>query len=180
MNKSNCFFLGKIKKPNGLSGALELFLDVDEPSPYLNLEIVYAERHHQLVPLFFSKPIQVAGQKFIARFKNIDHIDQASEWTGSDLYLPLDLLPVLSSDQQYYYHELPGFVACTPDGQELGSIFEVMEHGPLQWLVVHRHGQEALLPLSDEVFVRVDRETRRFYLHLNPGMDELYPFLFEQ
>lgn len=172
--------MGKIKKPNGLSGALELFLDVDDPSPYLNLEFVFAERHHQLVPLFFSKPIQVAGQKFIARFKTIEHIDQASEWAGSDLYLPIEQLPVLSSDQQYYYHELPGFLACSPEGRELGSILEVMEHGPMQWLVVQRHGQEALLPLSDEVFVRVDRETKRFYLHLKPGMDELYPFLFEK
>jgi len=179
LDKTNCFFLGKIKKPNGLSGALEVFLDVDNPKLYLNLEFVLAERHHQLVPLFFSRPIQVAGQKFIARFKTIEHIDQATEWAGSDLYLPMEFLPVLHTDQQYYYHELPGYLACTPDGIELGTVFEVMEHGPLRWLVVHRNGQEALLPLSDEVFVRVDRETKRFYLHLKPGMEELYPFLFE-
>jgi ribosomal 30S subunit maturation factor RimM len=54
-----------------------------------------------------------------------------------------------------------------------------MEHGPLQWLVVQRAGQEALLPLNEQVFVRVDRESKRFYLHLSPGMEELYPFLFE-
>lgn len=179
MDASNCFFLGKIKKPNGLSGALELFLDVDNPTNYLKLDFVFAERHQQLVPLFFSQPIQVAGQKFIGRFKNIEHIDQAAEWAGADLYLPIDRLPVLSTDQQYYFHELTGFVACTPEGLELGSIVEVMEHGPLQWLVVQRAGQEALLPLNEQVFVRVDRESKRFYLHLSPGMEELYPFLFK-
>lgn len=180
MEKTRCFFLGKIKKPNGLSGALELFLDVDDFNPYLNLDYVFAERHHQLVPLFFSQPIQVAGNKLLARFKEINHIDQASEWAGAELYLPLGFLPELESNQQYYFHELPGFTACTPEGNALGTIKSILEHGPLQWLVVHRNEQEALLPLNDELFGHIDRETNRFFISLPPGMEELYPFLFEE
>ena len=180
MEKAHCFFLGKLKKPNGLTGALELFLDVDDFHPYLNLDYVLAERHHQLVPLFFSQPIQVAGNKLIARFKDINHIDQASEWSGVELYLPMDLLPELVSNQQYYFHELPGFIACTPEGKVLGTIKSILEHGPMQWLVVQRNEQEALLPLNDELFGHIERETNRFFISLAPGMGELYPFLFEE
>lgn len=180
MEKSHCFFLGKIKKPNGLAGALELFLDVDDFNPYLKLEYVFAERHHQLVPLFFSQPIQVAGNKLIGRFNDIVHIDQASEWAGAELYLPLDFLPDLVSDQHYYFHELPGFKAFTPDGNPLGIIKSLLEHGPLQWLIVHKNNQEALLPLNDELFDRIDRKTNQFFISLSPGMEELYPFLFEE
>ena len=53
MNISDCYCLGRITKPWGVKGQLVLFLDVDSPDDYLDLDSAFVEIKGQLVPHFF-------------------------------------------------------------------------------------------------------------------------------
>ena len=50
IDKESCYFLGKIVRTSGLKGDVSVFLDVDEPESYAELDSVFVERKGALVP----------------------------------------------------------------------------------------------------------------------------------
>ena len=53
MTKEECYLLGKITKPFGFKGQVIVFLDVDTPSDYEELDSAFVEVKGTLVPYFF-------------------------------------------------------------------------------------------------------------------------------
>ena len=53
MNKEECYNLGRITKAWGYKGQVVLFLDVDTPEDYLELDSAFVEVKGKLVPYFF-------------------------------------------------------------------------------------------------------------------------------
>jgi 16S rRNA processing protein RimM len=54
MNKDQCFYLGSVAKLHGYKGGLSLYLDVDYPDDYTEMESVFIEINKQLVPFFME------------------------------------------------------------------------------------------------------------------------------
>ena len=103
MNISDCYCLGRITKPWGVKGQLVLFLDVDSPDDYLDLDSAFVEIKGQLVPHFFHID-NINGNKAVATFEDLTP-EQAGALVGHELYLPLDLLPKLDGNR-FYFHEV--------------------------------------------------------------------------
>ena len=93
MEIKDCFYLGKVTKPWGVKGQMVLFLDVDTPEDYAELDSAFVEVKGRLVPHFFHVD-QLNGNKAIVTFEEIS-ADQAAALCGHEIYLPLDLLPKL-------------------------------------------------------------------------------------
>ena len=97
MNIDECYCLGRITKPWGVKGQLVLFLDVDTPEEYLELDSAFVEVKGQLVPHFFHID-QLNGNKAVATFEELTP-EQANALVGHELYLPLSLLLVPVIDE---------------------------------------------------------------------------------
>jgi len=174
MRIDECYQLGYISKTHGLHGEVSVFLDVDYPEAYKEMESVFLQLKGSgtLVP-FFIETIRPQKDGAILRFEDIDTIEQAEELAGAQLYLPLDQLPVLEEDQ-YYFHEIVGFSIQDENEGTLGIIKDVYEAGAQDLIAMDYREQEVLIPLNDEIVLKVDKEQQIVYTRLPDGLLDIY------
>lgn len=174
MTVDECYQLGYIVKPHGLKGELQVLLDVDYPEEYGTLESVFVLKGQQLIP-FFIDSISLNGEKAIIGFEDIESLDAALPLKGCELYLPLNTLPELEGDG-FYFHELTDFrLVDDVTRQEIGRIENVIDANNQTLLsVIHQSGKEILIPLSDELVNKLDREGEKLYMSLPEGLIDIY------
>ena len=171
MNISDCYCLGRITKPWGVKGQLVLFLDVDSPDDYLDLDSAFVEIKGQLVPHFFHIA-NINGNKAVATFEDLTP-EQAGPLVGHELYLPLDLLPKLDGNR-FYFHEVVGFRVVDSQYGDIGTLEQVIEYPAQPLFQVMKNGTEILIPVIDEVIDNVDRTNKTIYITAPNGLIDLY------
>ncbi len=171
MNISDCYCLGRITKPWGVKGQLVLFLDVDSPDDYLDLDSAFVEIKGQLVPHFFHID-NINGNKAVATFEDLTP-EQAGALVGHDLYLPLSLLPKLDGNR-FYFHEVVGFRVVDSQHGDIGTIEQVIEYPAQPLFQVMKNGTEILIPVIDEVIDNVDRQNKTIHITAPNGLIDLY------
>lgn len=172
MTKDNCFLLGKITKTHGVKGELIIWLDVDFPEDYEEMESIFLEIKGELVP-YFIEDLQIRGSKSIIKFEEIDSFDDAKKLVDCDVYLPEDNLPELNDDQ-FYYHEIIGFDVVDASHGKLGKIIGVFENNSQDLIGMDYQGVEVLIPISDEIVKTIDREKKELHTAMPEGLLEVY------
>ena len=171
MRVDDCYQLGYVIKTHGLKGEVLLFLDVDDPSEYTELESMFVMQKQTLIP-FFLEYIQVSAKKAIAKIEDIDSIDSASELVSCEVYLPLNNLPELKNGQ-YYFHQLVG-MKMIEDGKEIGKVLQVYEASAQNLISVDHQGKEVLVPILDEIIQKVDQGKKEVHVTLPEGLLDIY------
>lgn len=171
MNIDECYCLGRITKPWGVKGQLVLFLDVDTPEDYIELDSAFVEVKGQLVPHFFHID-QLNGNKAVATFEELTP-EQANALVGHELYLPLSLLPKLDGNR-FYFHEVKGFRVIDSQYGDIGILEQVIEYPAQPLFQIMKNGTEVLVPVIDEVIDKVDRTNKTLYITAPNGLIELY------
>jgi 16S rRNA processing protein RimM len=168
----DCFKLGHIVKKHGLKGELSILLDVDYPEDYNELESVFVEINKQLVP-FFIEYLQLNGDRGIVKFEDVDDLPTAERLFKSDLYLSAKNLPKLD-EGQFYYHEIIGYMVSDKSLGEVGKITEVYEFPNQDLLGVIHQEKEVLIPINDEIIVKVAHELKQMQVDLPAGLLDVY------
>jgi 16S rRNA processing protein RimM len=173
MQKKDCFFVGKIVKKYSFKGELLVKLDTDEPKQFLKMESVFVEKHKNLIP-FFIKSLSLHKSELLRiKFEEVSTEEDAESLIGSELYLPLNLLPVLSGNQ-FYYHEIVGFKIVDASFGEVGTITGVNDSTSQALFEIDRDGKEILIPVSDEIIEKVDRPAKIIYIQAPEGLIDIY------
>lgn len=188
MTESDVFYLGKITKKHGLKGSFKVFLDVDDPFLYDQLDHAYIETDGQWIPFFFEYFDVQSDGRALAKFEDVGP-DELPQWIGCELFLPLEALPALEG-KQFYYHEIEGWqvaVLTQGDGaqsdpttdramQEIGRVQSVEDNngqGLLRVKPAQQNLEDILIPLVDSFIHQVDRENHRLIFDLPDGLIEL-------
>ena len=171
MNIENCYYLGKITKTWGVKGQLVLFLDVDDPEAYADLDSAFVEIKGQLIPHFFHID-SITGNKAVATFEELTS-EQATSLVGHEMYLPLDLLPKLEGNQ-FYFHEVKGFRVIDSVYGDIGVLEQVIDYPAQPLFQIMKNGTEVLVPVIDQVIDRVDRELKTIFITAPNGLIDLY------
>lgn len=171
MKVEDCYQLGYVIKTHGLKGEIQVFLDVDNPLDYQDLESVFVKQGNALIP-FFLEHIQVNAKKSIVALEEIESLEDAEKLVGKELYLPLSVLPELP-EGEYYYHQLIG-LQLVADGKTIGPVDQVYEIAPQNLLSVTHQGKEVMIPINDQIIQKVDFTTGVITAHLPEGLLEVY------
>ncbi len=173
MRKEDCFYLGKIVSKHGYKGDLLIKLDTDDPTAYENLESVFVSLGNNLVPFFIGERRLHKTNLLRVRFEDVASEADADRLMGSELYLPLDLLPKLTGNR-FYYHEVIGFRLLDADHGDVGEIRGVNDQGAQALFVAEKDGKELLIPVTDDFITRVDREAKAIHIRTPEGLIDLY------
>lgn len=173
MNKEQCFQLGYIAKVHGLRGEVTVMLDVDYPEEYEDLKHLFLEQKGRLVPFFLEHFVPQPGNKVLAKFEDLDRIEQVEELVGSEIYLPLSALPELDEDQ-YYFHELIGFEVIDETNGLLGPVETIYDLETQDLLGVKHQEKEVLIPIQDGIIQKVDKAAKKVYCQLPEGLLDIY------
>lgn len=172
MTKEDCYVVGKLTKTHGLKGEMAIWLDVDYPEEYEDLESILVEMKGELIP-YFVEEIQIRANKSIIKFEDVDSIEEAQKLINCDLYLPNENLEELDDDQ-FYYHEIIGFDIVDDTQGKLGKVTAVYTAEAQDLIAMHYLNQEILIPVSDEIVKTIDREKKELYTNLPTGLIEVY------
>ncbi len=149
-----------------------MFLDVDDPSLYHELDGVFLDINGQLIPHFITRA-DPRGNQMIVEFQGVYGEAAAMALINKPIYLPLDLLPALSG-KQFYFHEVIGFTIRDLKFGVVGTIRAITDHPVNPLFIVDHNEREVLIPMNDDVLVEVNRELREIVTDTPDGLIELF------
>lgn len=164
------FNLGVISKVFSFKGELIARFDVEVPNLFDNLTALFIEEKGNLVPYFIEK-IEPQLNSFVRiKFRGIDTQEHAKKLLKCDLYLPDTLLPKLGEDE-FYFHEIVGFMAMDEEGKEVGKIVEVYDlpNNPVAEILID--GKEVLVPLN--LMIELDKKGEIIHIEIPDGLVDL-------
>ncbi len=173
MLKEECFFLGTIVGKYSFKGEILAKLDTDSPSTCLDLESIFIDTPQGLVPYFIDRSQLHKSSLLRVKFDGIDSESEADALLKKDLFLPLNMLPQLDGNQ-FYYHEVTGFLAIDQFNKEIGIIKNVNDSGPQPLFVIDADGTEILIPVHDNFIKELDREENKIFLDLPDGLMDIF------
>jgi 16S rRNA processing protein RimM len=169
--------MGRIGAAYGLKGWVKLFSFTDPPANLLEHRKFFivgnntgndAEKVTEKVAEAALQEIEIdqaraQGQGFVGHIKGCDERDQTRNYTGKELLLPKQVLPVL--EEGYYWHQLEGLRVVNLAGEDLGVVHHLLATGANDVLVVHASvtsidKEERLLPyVWGQVVLEVDLDS---------------------
>ncbi|MEA1784763.1 ribosome maturation factor RimM [Arenibacter sp. GZD96] len=173
MQLNDCFYLGKIVSKHSFKGEVLIKLDTDEPEAYENMESVFVLLGGNLVPFFIKKSQLHRSALLRVRFDKVINEADADRIMGSEIYLPLHFLPKLSGNK-FYYHEVIGFSVIDKVHGDIGIIQNINDTTAQALFEVDKDGQQILIPITDEIIDKVDREQRIIFVDAPEGLVALY------
>jgi len=173
MNQKDFYFLGRILKTHGNKGQVMVHLDVDDPDTYSRLESVFLDLHGERIPFFIRSVEMKHNRKAVFQFQDFDTLEDAESLQGLEMYLPIAELPALKGNQ-FYFHEITGFGVVDKNHGNIGIVEDILEL-PHQSLFQVRFGEkEILIPIVDEIILKVDRKKKLLMVEAPPGLIEIY------
>ncbi|SDQ22779.1 ribosome maturation factor RimM [Flagellimonas zhangzhouensis] len=173
MRKEDCFYLGKVVSKYSFKGEVLVKLDTDEPDIYENMESVFVSLGNNLVPFFIDRCRLHKSNLLRIDFEEVKDEPTADKIIGSELYLPLTMLPKLKGNQ-FYFHEVIGFTMLDEVHGDIGKIVAVNDSASQDLFEVEKDGKELLIPVSDEIIIKVDRENQTIHVKTPEGLVDLY------
>ncbi len=173
MRKEDCFYLGKVVSKYSFKGEVLVKLDADEPELYENMESVFVSLGNNLVPFFIDKCRLHKSALLRIDFEEVKDEASADRIIGSQLYLPLTMLPKLSGNK-FYYHEVIGFTLLDEVHGDIGIIEAVNDSASQVLFEAKKGSKELLIPVTDDIITKVDRATKTVHVSTPEGLVELY------
>ena len=124
-----------------------------------------------------KKELEITGVKFfknlvILKFKDLDNINDVEQFRQAKLLVKREDAVELGEDE-YFIADLIGIRVISDEGEELGTISDVLETGANDVYVVSRDGKKDLLiPAIHDCILHVDIEQGQMRVHLLPGLAE--------
>lgn len=161
--------VGKIVNTHGLRGEVKIVPWTDYPEVFEDIKKVFLPDGRELN----VKGIKYQKNNIIVRFEELTDIDEAAKLKNKVVTADRNELGELP-DGVYYVADLIGMKVITDDGEELGTISDVLQTGANDIYEVKREGNKPLLiPVIDSVVLNTDMEKRTVTVHLMEGLLDL-------
>jgi 16S rRNA processing protein RimM len=144
--------VGLIVAPRGLRGELKVRIESDDPERFSDLQYVFLGPELARWAVESSRPF---GDFVLLMLTGVSDREAAETLRGLTVYVDQDeALPL--EEGEYYQFQIKGLSVRTQDGQDLGSVTEVLETGANDVYVVVGSAGELLLPAIRDVILGID------------------------
>jgi len=108
----------------------------------------------------------------IIKLSGIDSISDAESWIGAELRISLNELEP-PPEGSFYTFQLKGCRVYSTDGEDFGTVTDVLDPGGGTLLKVDRDGEEMLIPFANSYLKKIDLDRRRIEVDLPEGLRDL-------
>jgi 16S rRNA processing protein RimM len=159
--------VARVVSPQGNRGEVKAELITDFPDRFESTTAVYVGSDHRRFEL---EGYRVLERVVVLKLRGVESIDQAEQLRGELIEIPQEDAVTLPSGH-YFWHQIIGLRVVTAEGEELGSLDDILETGSNDVYVVHGPRGESLIPAIKEVVKSIDLETATMTVHLLPWVD---------
>ena len=164
--------VGVISSTHGLKGEVKVFPTTDDPARFRDLREVILEAKRETRDLEVER-VKFFKQFVIVKFKGLDRIEEVEGYKGAELWVTRENAVPLE-EGEYYIADLIGLLVRSDEGEELGTIKDVLQTGANDVYEVERKdGKPLLLPVIPECVLSVDLEKGEVLVHVLDGLLDL-------
>ena len=109
MKIEDCFYFGKIGKPKGFKGEVNIIIDKNTPLLPDNLNEIFILVGKKLINYPLSSFKTTPKGNALAKFEGMTSDSDVNRIKNLSLYLTKKMLPILK-DNEYYLHDLVGCI----------------------------------------------------------------------
>ena len=149
---SQSILVGRIVGTHGLTGGVRATVLSDVSHRFSAGQVLYVLGQPYVIssssPASFKS--NHAGNQIILRFNGLDSKDSVKELLGEELTVPETAVPSLP-EGEYFHYQIMGLQVLTEEGEDLGSVSEILETGSNDVYVVSGDSGELLIPALADV-----------------------------
>lgn len=161
--------VGVITSTHGVRGEVKVFPTTDEPSRFKKLKKVIVDDGKKQIDM------EIASVKFfknmvILKFKGIDNINDVEKYRKAQIFVTREnAIPL--AENEYFIADLIGISAKSDEGEDLGTVTDVLQTGANDVYVLNTpKKEEILVPAIRDCILHVDIEKQEMLIHLLPGL----------
>jgi len=159
--------VGKLRRTHGLHGELLMEVLTDFPERLEPGESVYVGEEHRKLHI---RSRRFHNQFLLLAFDGYHDPESAAELRNQMVFVLASNRPPLP-EGEYYHHQILGLRVVSDEGQNLGTLSQILETGANDvYVVLPQDGPELLLPAIESVILDIDLENGEMLVHLLPGM----------
>jgi 16S rRNA processing protein RimM len=171
--KSSSVKVGYVQKPHGIHGELVIRFDEEYYETLEECPTLFLEIDNLLVPYFIAEEGLrfKSGESVIAQLEWVDSDKKAKALCGLSVFV--DQNDVVEFDDELSPNALVGYQLFDETLGLIGEINDVNDYAGNLLLSVEYQGKEALVPLNEDLIVRIDEENREIELRIPEGLFDL-------
>ena len=161
--------VGVITQTHGIKGEVKVFPTTDDAQRFKKLKKVTLDNGKE------RRELEITSVKFfknlvILKFKGIDDINEVEKYKKAALFVTReDAVPL--GENEYFIADLIGLRVVSEEGEELGTLDDVLQTGANDvYVVKNDKGEEILVPAIKDCVKNVDIDGGEIILHLLPGL----------
>lgn len=165
--------VGKLVNTFGIKGELKVYLYTDFPEKrFKKGQVLFlgSEENPNMftIEIESSKPYK---NMYIIKLKNFNNINDVEKFKNQFLWITKEEQGELE-EGEYYYHQIIGCHVITIEGNELGTIKEILSPGANDvWVVKpNKGGKDILIPYIDEVVKTINIDEKRITIEVMEGL----------
>lgn len=160
--------VGAITSTHGLRGEVKVFPTTDDPRRYDYLKEVWLDTGKELLQMEVQS-VKYFKQFVIVKFKGLDRIEDVERYVKKSLYVTRENAVELDEDENFIA-DLIGLKVIDEDGNNLGTLTEVLQTGANDVYVVTENDKEILIPAIKQCVLEVNLEEGIMKVHLLEGL----------
>ena len=163
---------GKISKPYGLKGEMNVILDPRSGNKIKVNNPLFIAIDGQRVPFFVLEIEWISNDQAIIKFEFINSIEEAKTFSGCEVYLE-HAENNSSQESDHDLSKLIGFEAFDQENEFLGKVIDFVSHEFNPVLVINHKGRELLIPAATELIAHIDLQKGSIHFNLPEGITSL-------
>ena len=167
MNKSDKQLIGTLVKLHSFKGRYVLISENILQEEIENWESVFLEIEGLLVPFFIDYISLTSETSVIIGFEDIDSTEKAKEFLSSKVY---QVNSLVETTEEPLPNDLSGYRIVDQQIGEIGRIAEILDYNQNLLFRVLKGKQEILIPVSDEIIVKVNHRKKEIVIAAPEGL----------
>jgi 16S rRNA processing protein RimM len=159
--------VGKLRRPHGVHGEMLMDVLTDFPERLAPGVRVFIGEDHQP---FLIRSCRSQMEALLVAFQGYATPEAVGLLRNRLVCVRADEIPDLG-EGEYYHHEILGMKVVDEGGALIGFITDILESAAHDIFVVQTEDKkEVLIPMTDEVVLKVDLKRREMQVRLLPGL----------
>ncbi|MBS6644745.1 MAG: 16S rRNA processing protein RimM [Clostridiaceae bacterium] len=163
--------VGVISSTHGVRGEVKVFPTTDDPGRFKQLKKVILDTGKETLDLEIEH-VKFFKNMVILKFKGYDNINDIEKYRGKDLLVTRDNAVKLEENENFIV-DLIGIKVVTDEGQELGTLTDVLLTGANDVYEVDTGSRKVLLPAIPSCILDVDLDKQTMLVHVLDGLLDL-------
>lgn len=148
--------VGEVSRPHGVHGEVRVVPVTDFPDHLLRLDEAVVVVLGGTMTTVRVEAARALGESVLMKFSGIDTAAAAERLRGATVRIPAEQTVPLPPGE-FYVFDIVGLQVCTPEGERVGEVVDVLRTGGNDVYVVRpARGREILLPAVDTYVREID------------------------